>query len=88
VAALVTLGAIATGVASIIYFRLLAAAGPTFASTVNYLIPVFGAILGVVLLSETLETADLIALVLILSGIALVRNPMTQAPAAGPGAER
>jgi drug/metabolite transporter (DMT)-like permease len=87
-AAVIALGALATGIASIIYFRLLAAAGPTFASTVNYLIPVFGAILGVVLLSETLETSDLIALALILSGIALVRNPMAQGQAAGPGTER
>lgn len=79
-AAVVALGALATGLASIIYFRLLASAGPTFASTVNYLIPVFGAVLGVILLDETLGTSDLVALALILSGIALVRNPMARGP--------
>lgn len=76
IAAVAALGAFATGIASIIYFRLLASAGPTFASTVNYLIPVFGAVLGVAVLSEVLNLSDLAALALILSGIALVRNPM------------
>lgn len=79
-AAVFALGAFATGLASIVYFRLLASAGPTFASTVNYLIPLFGAVLGVVLLSEVLDVSDLAALVLILSGIALVRNPMIPGP--------
>ncbi len=84
--AVTTLGIAATGLASIVYFRLLALAGPTFASTINYLIPVFGAVLGVILLGETLGTSDLVALALILSGIALVRNPMARGPAGGPDA--
>lgn len=78
-AAVLTLGVLSTGLASIIYFRLLAAAGPTFASTINYLIPVFGAVLGVLLLGETVGPSALAALALILSGIALVRNPAARA---------
>jgi drug/metabolite transporter (DMT)-like permease len=69
------LGIVATGFASIIYFRLLASAGPTFASTINYLLPVFGAGLSVVLLGEHVGLRELAAMVLILSGIALVRSP-------------
>jgi drug/metabolite transporter (DMT)-like permease len=69
------LGIVATGFASIIYFRLLASAGPTFASTINYLLPVFGAGLSVVLLGEHVGLRELAAMVLILSGIALVRGP-------------
>lgn len=80
VSAVLGLGVFATGFASIIYFRLLAAAGPTFASTINYLIPVFGAALGVVLLGERVGLLELAALVLILSGIALVRNTAARAP--------
>jgi drug/metabolite transporter (DMT)-like permease len=72
------LGIVATGFASIIYFRLLASAGPTFASTINYLIPVFGAGLSVVLLGEHVGLRELAAMVLILSGIALVRGPVSR----------
>jgi drug/metabolite transporter (DMT)-like permease len=75
VSAVTALGVIATGFASIIYFRLLASTGPTFASTINYLIPVFGAALSVVLLGEQVGLREMAALVLILSGIALVRSP-------------
>ncbi len=75
ISAVLALGVVATGFASIIYFRLLAAAGPTFASTINYLIPVFGAGLGVALLGESVGWMEIAALVLILSGIALVRGP-------------
>ena len=75
VSAVALLGIVATGFASIIYFRLLASAGPTFASTINYLIPVFGAGLSVMLLGEQVGLRELAAMVLILSGIALVRGP-------------
>ncbi len=78
VSAVTALGVIATGFASIIYFRLLASTGPTFASTINYLIPVFGAALSVVLLGEQVGLRELAALVLILSGIALVRSPVNR----------
>ncbi|MDX1483864.1 MAG: EamA family transporter [Alphaproteobacteria bacterium] len=75
VAAVTSLGLVATAIASIIYFRLLAVAGPTFASTINYLIPLFGAGLGVLLLGERVGPSEIVALVLILSGIALVKAP-------------
>lgn len=76
--AVAALGVIATGFASIIYFRLLASTGPTFAATINYLIPVFGAGLSVVLLGEQVGPREVVALVLILSGIALVRSPLSR----------
>ncbi|MEE8563862.1 MAG: EamA family transporter [Alphaproteobacteria bacterium] len=76
--AVAALGIVATGFASIIYFRLLASAGPTFAATVNYLIPVFGAGLGVVLLGEQVAPWEVAALVFILSGIALVGSPVSR----------
>ncbi|MCH8917037.1 MAG: EamA family transporter [Alphaproteobacteria bacterium] len=76
--AVAALGVIATGFASIIYFRLLASTGPTFAATINYLIPVFGAGLSVVLLGEQVGPREVLALVLILSGIALVRSPLSR----------
>ena len=75
VAATGALGLFATALASLIYFRLLASAGPTFASMINYLIPAFGVLLGVVWLGERVELNELAALGLILAGVALARTP-------------
>ena len=81
VSAVAFLGVAATAWASLIYFRLLHAAGPTFTSLVNYLIPVVGAALGVAWLGETIGIAELLALALILSGIGLVRSRPVDASA-------
>ena len=75
VVSILFLGLFATGLASIVYFKLLAAAGPTFSSMINYLIPVFGVTLGVTFLSEAIALTDLAALALILCGITLVKSP-------------
>jgi drug/metabolite transporter (DMT)-like permease len=72
------LGVFATGLASIIYFRLLASAGPTFASTINYMIPVFGTGLGMLFLGETVGVWEIAALAMILSGITLVKSPVSR----------
>ena len=85
VASVAALGVFATALASIVYFRLLASAGPTFSSMINYLIPAFGAVIGVAWLGEAVGPRELVALALILGAIALVRNPMTRGPAGRPG---
>lgn len=72
--AVATLGVVSTGLASIIYFKLLAYTGPTFTSMINYLIPLVGAALGVLWLDEVIGLVELIALGLIISGVALVRQ--------------
>ncbi len=73
IACVLGLAIFATGLASLVYFRLLATAGPTFASTVNYLIPLFGMGLGVAWLGESVSLREIFAMLLILSGVALVR---------------
>jgi drug/metabolite transporter (DMT)-like permease len=85
VASVAALGVFATALASIVYFRLLASAGPTFSSMINYLIPAFGAVIGVAWLGEAVGPRELVALALILGAIALVRNPMTRGGAGRPG---
>lgn len=82
VLAVVLLGLGATALASLIYFRLLRAAGPTFASLVNYLIPAFGYGLGVVWLGEPVSAREVVALAFILAAIGLVRTKpaVAQAP--------
>jgi drug/metabolite transporter (DMT)-like permease len=82
VLAVVALGLGATAFASLVYFRLLRSAGPTFASLVNYLIPAFGFALGVVWLNEPASARELAALALILTAVGLVRAKpaVAQAP--------
>ena len=47
--------------------------GASFLSQINFMVPVFGMFFGVVFLSEVLPANAYIALVIILSGIALSR---------------
>jgi drug/metabolite transporter (DMT)-like permease len=65
------LGAVCTGLAYILYFRLLQAMGPR-AITVTFLIPVFAVVWGWLLLDETLTVAMLAGCAVILTGTALV----------------
>lgn len=71
IAVCVWLGVGPTAVATIVYFRLIARAGPTFMSIVNYLNPLVALAAGALLLDEPVRPTALIALALILGGIAL-----------------
>lgn len=71
--ALLALGALSTGLATVVYFSLVARAGPTFLSLINYLIPVWAVALGAVALGERLPTRAFAALALILAGVVLAR---------------
>jgi drug/metabolite transporter (DMT)-like permease len=62
-----------TGVATIILFAVIERAGPTFVSTMNYMIPVVAFLSGVWILAEPLSWSSLLALAIILLGIALTR---------------
>jgi drug/metabolite transporter (DMT)-like permease len=73
-AAIVWLGIGPTALATLLYFRLIAAAGPTFMSLVNYLSPLVALLAGVLLLGEKPGVTAFAGLVLILSGIALTRR--------------
>jgi drug/metabolite transporter (DMT)-like permease len=73
-ASVVALGIFPTALASIIYFRLLVSAGPTFASMINYLIPAIGAAAGIAWLGESIGLNEAAALTLILAAIGLVRR--------------
>ena len=67
----VVLGVGCTAVAYVLYFRLIARAGPSTAMAVTYLIPVFGVSWGALLLGERLGISALLGGVLVLSGVAL-----------------
>lgn len=69
--AIVWLGVGPTAIATVVFFKLIASAGPTFMSLVNYMTPVIAVFLGVALLGETPGLHAYIALGLILLGIAV-----------------
>jgi drug/metabolite transporter (DMT)-like permease len=69
--AILWLGVGPTAIATVVYFRLIASAGPTFMSLVNYMSPAVAVFLGVALLGETPGLHAYIALGLILLGIAV-----------------
>lgn len=70
--ALAALGAVSTALAYVIYFRLLASAGPTNLLLVTFLVPVTAIVLGVVLLGEVLAPRHLAGMALIGVGLALI----------------
>jgi drug/metabolite transporter (DMT)-like permease len=72
IANLLGLALLASGVAFLLYFRLIADVGATRALTVTYLIPLFGIFWGWLFLGEALPAAALAGGVLILAGTVLV----------------
>ena len=80
--AVAVLGVMSTAVATVVYFRLVAAAGPSFLSQINYLIPVWAVGVGVAVMGEQPEWSALGGLVLVLAGIALSERGRANPPAA------
>ena len=60
-----------TAVATLVHLKLIASAGPTFMSLINYCIPVVALLIGMALLGEEPGANAYWGLVLILAGIAL-----------------
>jgi len=63
------LGIFATAIATIVYFRLVKSAGPSFVSQLNYLIPLWAVGVGMLFRGEEPEKSHLYALALILCGV-------------------
>lgn len=72
-AAVVVLGAFSTALAAVLYFRLVKSAGPAFVSQLNYLIPLWAVLIGVLFLGESPQPKHLFALALILGGVLLAQ---------------
>jgi drug/metabolite transporter (DMT)-like permease len=78
------LGVVATGVATLIVNRLIAAHGPARTMLVNYLLPGFALAYGVSLLGEPLTAAEVGGLVLILAGVTLAAGLLSLGRRAAP----
>ncbi len=87
----VALGIACTGVAYILFFRLIAHVGPTRAASVTFLIPVFGVLWGILFLAEQLTLNMVIGCAVILLGTSLstgVLSPGKKANANGTANEK
>jgi drug/metabolite transporter (DMT)-like permease len=80
IVALLFLGVLSTALAMIVYFRLIQSAGPSFTSQLNYLIPLWAVLIGVVFLGEQPTLVHLLGLGLILGGILLTRREPRRLP--------
>ncbi len=69
--AIIYLGVLPTGVAQLLLVQVVRDAGPVFMGLTNYQVPVWAVIFGVLILSEPVPPSLMLALVLILSGVAL-----------------
>jgi drug/metabolite transporter (DMT)-like permease len=70
--AIVALGVVGTGVAYVLQYDVVRAAGTVVGSTVTYLIPVVSVILGVLVLGERLGPAQLVGFAIVLGAALLV----------------
>jgi drug/metabolite transporter (DMT)-like permease len=84
VAAVLFLGVVSTAIATVVYFELVSAAGPSFLSLINYLIPIWAVGLGIAVLGERPSWSALAALVLVLTGIAVSGLAARHVPADRP----
>lgn len=78
------LAVVCSGVAYVIYFRLIRDVGPSRAISVTFLIPVFGTLWGVLFFEETVHLTSVLGTLTILAGMALVLGPAPGRKAAGP----
>jgi len=69
--AVILMGIFSTGIAYLLYFRLIARVGPVKAITVTFLVPVFAVIWGVLLIDESLTQEMVVGSGIILTGTAL-----------------
>ena len=72
--ALFYLGVVATGLAWMIRFRILTVNGLVFQTQVAYLIPIFGVLFGYFLMDEVITWKVLISLIIIITGIYIVKK--------------
>lgn len=77
---LIVLGSLHTAVATMLLFVIVRRQGASFFSQINFLVPLFGVLWGALILAERPSANALVALALILIGIAVVRGKMQDRP--------
>jgi drug/metabolite transporter (DMT)-like permease len=74
VASMLTLGIFGTGLAYVLYYRLLAQVGSAIGSAVTYMSPIVGVILGLVVLGEEVTWNEPIGALIVLFGAAVAQG--------------
>ncbi len=72
---IVWLGIFGSGLAYLVYFRLLGRWGATRTALVAYLLPVFGIVLGYLVLDERIDVTLILGTAFIIAGVGLVNGP-------------
>ena len=83
----ILLGVFCTGIAYVLYFRLLARVGPSRTLTVTYLIPVFGVVWGYAFIGEVITRRMALAGAVIFVGVALATGAFKRSLASQPVVE-
>jgi drug/metabolite transporter (DMT)-like permease len=76
--AIAWLGLLGSGVAYLVFFRLLQSWGATRTSLVAYLLPIVGIVAGALVLDEVVDAGVLAGTALIIGGVALVNSKFGQ----------
>tara|TARA_B100001564_G_scaffold357060_1_gene372507 strand:+ start:1058 stop:1972 length:915 start_codon:yes stop_codon:yes gene_type:complete len=85
ISAVLTLGIFCTAIATIIYFQILQSSGATFISMMNYLIPIWAILFGVIFFDEIALWNYFLGLLVVIFGIQLSQNSRnTQKPKTTP----
>lgn len=74
VASMLALGVLGTGLAYVMYYKLLAQVGSAIGSAVTYLSPIVGVILGILLLGETISWNEPVGAAIVLLGAAVAQG--------------
>lgn len=78
--AVIWLGLLGSGLAYLVFFRILGRWGATRTSMVAYLLPVYGIVLGALVLSEPIDARLLAGTALVIGGVALVNSRFGSKP--------
>jgi len=74
IAATLALSFLGTSLAFVVYYKIIAATSATYASMVNYIVPIFGAILGMIVLDEQLTWNSYLGCALIIFGVMIANK--------------
>jgi drug/metabolite transporter (DMT)-like permease len=74
---IVLLGVLSTGLAYVLYFRLIGDVGATTASAVNYLVPIAAVMVGAIFLNERITANVVAGGLIVLAGMAYAENRLT-----------
>ncbi len=71
---IIGLAVLGTALAFVIYYKLIVATSATYFSAVNYILPVFGVVLGMLVLDESLDWNSYLGSIMIIVGVMIING--------------